>query len=448
MNRHPGDIVESKIKDLAYDGKAVGEIDGKIIFLNAGLPGEVVRARITKAGHKYDVGEVVEIIEKSGERVPAPCPHFDICGGCTWQDLNYERQLYYKRKQVDDCLKHIAKFEKVDLAETVPAPNKFHYRNKMEFSFNTDPENGFVLGLHRRGRFNEIFDLNECYLTSDKVPKIVNWFRTFVRESGMTAYDVVEHDGFLRFLMIRQTQNTDQIMLNIVTVDGNISNLETLLAEVKMRFPEVVTVVQNINNKKSNISKGEKEIIHFGDRFIEEQILDCRFRIYANSFFQTNSLQAENLYRTAFELLQPNQNDKLLDLYCGAGTIGLTASKMVADVIGLELEPTAVDAARENAKINDIGNATFYTGLAQELLNKNRDILNGVSLIITDPPRAGMHKKVLKALVEHNNKKLVYISCNPSTFARDARILINSGYSLGKVIPVDMFPHTMHIELV
>ncbi|HHI03226.1 MAG TPA: 23S rRNA (uracil(1939)-C(5))-methyltransferase RlmD, partial [candidate division Zixibacteria bacterium] len=218
--------------------------------------------------------------------------------------------------------------------------------------------------------------------------------------------------------------------------------------EVKMRFPEVVTVVQNINNKKSNISKGEKEIIHFGDRFIEEQILDCRFRIYANSFFQTNSLQAENLYRTAFELLQPNQNDKLLDLYCGAGTIGLTASKMVADVIGLELEPTAVDAARENAKINDIGNATFYTGLAQELLNKNRDILNGVSLIITDPPRAGMHKKVLKALVEHNNKKLVYISCNPSTFARDARILINSGYSLGKVIPVDMFPHTMHIELV
>ena len=448
MNRHPGDIVESKIKDLAYDGKAVGEIDGKIIFLNAGLPGEVVRARITKSGHRYDVGKVVEIIEKSDERVSARCSHFDICGGCTWQDLDYERQLYYKRKQVDDCLRHIGKFKTIDLAETIPAPNKFHYRNKMEFSFNTDLENGFVLGLHRRGRFNEIFNLNECYLTSEKVPEIVNWFRAFVKGSGMTAYDVTEHTGFLRFLMIRQAQNTNQIMLNIVTVDGVISILETLIAEVKKLFPEVVTVVQNINNQKANISKGEKEIIHFGDGYIEERILDCRFRIFANSFFQTNSLQTENLYRTAFELLQPNQNDKLLDLYCGAGTIGLTASKMVDEVIGIELEPTAIEAARENAKLNEIGNATFFTGLVQELLNKNPDILNGVSTIITDPPRAGMHKKALKALAEHNNKKLVYISCNPSTFARDARILVNSGYTLGKVMPVDMFPHTMHIELV
>lgn len=448
MSRHPGDIVESKIKDLAYDGKAVGEIDGKIIFLNAGLPGEVVRARITKSGRKFDVGKVVEIIEKSDERIPARCSHFDICGGCTWQDLDYERQLYYKRKQVDDCLKHIAKFETVDLAEIAPAPSQFRYRNKMEFSFNADPDDGFVLGLHRRGMFNEIFNLNECYLTSEKVPEIVCWFREFVKESGMSAYDVTEHTGFLRFLMIRQAQNTDQIMLNIVTVDGVIANVEALINEATSNFPKIVTIVQNINNQKSNIAKGEKEIIHFGDGFIEERILDCRFRIYANSFFQTNSLQAENLYRTAFELLQPNQKDKLLDLYCGAGTIGLTAAKMVDEVIGIELEPTAIEAARENAKLNNINNASFHTGLAQELLNKNPDILSGVNTIITDPPRAGMHKKALKALIEHNNKRLVYISCNPSTFARDAQILVNSGYSLGKVIPIDMFPHTMHIELV
>jgi len=448
MNRHRGDIIESKIKDLAYDGKAVGEIDGKIIFLNAGLPGEVVRARITKCGRKFDVGKVLEIIKKSDERIPARCSHFDICGGCTWQDLDYERQLYYKRKQIDDCLKHIGKFDTVELAEIVPAPNQFHYRNKMEFSFNADPENDFVLGQHRRGQFNEIFDLHECYLTSEKVPEIVNWFRTFVKESGMRAYDVTEHTGFLRFLMIRQAQKTNQIMLNIVTADGDILNLEALIAEVKSRFPEVVTIVQNINNQKSNIAKGEKEIVHFGSGYIEEHILDCRFRIYANSFFQTNSLQAENLYRIAFELLQPDQNDKLLDLYCGAGTIGLTASKMVAEVIGLELEPTAIEAARENAKLNKISNASFHVGLAQELLNSNPDILNGVNIIITDPPRAGMHKKVLKALAAHNHKRLVYISCNPSTFARDAQILVNSGYRLGKVIPVDMFPHTMHIELV
>lgn len=448
MNKHPGDIVESRIKDLAYDGKAVGDIDGKIIFLNAGLPDEFVRAKITKSKRNYYVGKVLEIVEKSNERIKARCSHFDICGGCTWQDLDYEKQLYYKRKQVDDCLKHIAKFESVDLAEIVPAPNQFHYRNKMEFSFNTDTDNDFVLGLHRRGRFNEIFNLNECYLTSETIPKMVTWFRDFVKKNKMTAYDVTEHTGFLRFLMIRQAQNTNQVMLNIVTVDGEINNLETLINEVNKLFPEVVTIVQNINNQKSNISKGEKELIHFGDGFIEERILNCRFRIYANSFFQTNSLQSENLYQTAFELLQPGKNDRLLDLYCGAGTIGLTAANMVNEVIGLELEPTAIEAARENAKLNNINNATFYTGLAQELLNKNPDILNGVDSIITDPPRAGMHKKALKALVEHNNRRLVYISCNPSTFARDAQILVNAGYSLGKVIPVDMFPHTMHIELV
>ncbi len=448
MNRHSGDIIETKIKDLAFDGKAVGEIDGKIIFLNAGLPGEVVRAKIVKSKPNYATGKVLEVLEKCDERIEPKCAHFEICGGCTWQDLDYERQLYYKRKQIDDCLKHIAKFETVDLADIIPAPSQFRYRNKMEFSFNTDPEEDFVLGLHRRGRFNEIFNLNQCYITSETVPKIVCWFREFVKKNGMTAYDVTEHTGFLRFLMIREAQNTNQIMLNIVTVDGEIPNIEALLDDVKNLFPEVVTVVQNINNKKSNISKGEKEIIHFGEGFIEERILNCRFRIYANSFFQTNSLQTENLYQTAFELLQPKQNDRLLDLYCGAGTIGLTASKMVDEIVGLEFEPTAVEAARENAKLNDINNATFYTGLAQELLRKNPEILDGINSIITDPPRAGMHKKALKALIEHNNKRLVYISCNPSTFARDAQILVNSGYSLGKVIPVDMFPHTMHIELV
>ena len=448
MNSHPGDIVESKIKDLAYDGKSVGEIDGKIIFLNGGLPGEIVRARITKTKRNYNVGKVLEIIEKSDERIPAQCSHFDICGGCTWQDLAYERQLYYKRKQIDDCLKHIAKFEMVDLAEIIPAPNQFRYRNKMEFSFNTKSENDFTLGLHRRGRFDEIFNLNECYLTLETDPEIVKWFRSFVKESGMTVYDVIEHTGFLRFLMIRHTQNTNQIMINIVTVDGEIKNLDKLIDDIKSKFPEVVTIVQNINNQKSNISKGEKEFIHYGEGFIEEQILNCRFRIYANSFFQTNSLQTENLYRTAFELLQPTKNDRLLDLYCGAGTIGLTASEMVDEVVGLEFEPTAIDAARENAKLNDINNATFYTGLAQELLRSNPDILKGISSIITDPPRAGMHKKALKALIEHDHKRLVYISCNPSTFARDARVLVDSGYRLGKVIPVDMFPHTMHIELV
>jgi len=448
LTKKPGEIVSVRVKDLAFDGKSVAEIDGKILFLNAGLPGELVRAEITRSKPNYDIGRTVEILEKSDKRIPARCAHFEICGGCTWQDLDYELQLNYKRKQIDDCLKHIGKFETIDLAEALPAPDQFHYRNKMEFSFNHEDPDGFVLGLHRRGHFDEIFDLTECHLAPDVITDIVKWFRAFVKESGMTVYHVARHKGFLRFFMIRRAFNTGQIMINIVTVDGALANAAEMIARIKAGFPDVVTVVQNINNSKSNIAKGEKEIIHFGPGFIEEEILDCRFRIYANSFFQTNSRQAETLYRTAFELLEPDKNHKLLDLYCGAGTIGLTVSKLVNEVVGIELEQTAVDAARENANINGINNVSFHSGLVQELLIKEPGILKGIDSIITDPPRAGMHPKAIKALVESGCPKLVYISCNPSTFARDAMMLTQSGYDMGKVIPVDMFPHTMHIELV
>jgi 23S rRNA (uracil1939-C5)-methyltransferase len=448
LTQKPGEIVSVRIKDLAFDGKSIAEIDGKILFLNAGLPGELVKAEIVRSKPNYDLGRTVEILEKSDKRIPAQCAHFEICGGCTWQDLDYDLQLYYKRKQIDDCLKHIGKFGVVDLAETLPAPDQFHYRNKMEFSFNhTDPDD-FVLGLHRRGHFDEIFDLTECHLAPDVITDIVIWFKEFVKESGMTAYDVTGHRGFLRFLMIRRASNTGQIMINIVTVDGELANAPEMIARIKASFPDVVTVVQNINNSKSNIAKGEREIIHFGPGFIEEDILGCRFRIYANSFFQTNSRQAENLYRTAFELLEPDNNQKLLDLYCGAGTIGLTASRFVDEVIGIELEPTAVEAARENADINGINNVSFHSGLVQELLIKKPDFLRGIDSIITDPPRAGMHPKAIKALVESGCPRLVYISCNPATFARDAMMLAQSAYAMEKIVPVDMFPHTMHIELV
>lgn len=448
MKKRQGRIIEAKIRDLAFDGKSVADIDGKIIFLNGGLPGETVSAEISQSRPRYNIGRVIEILDKSEQRVTARCKHFGTCGGCTWQDLNYEAQLFYKRKQIDDCLKHIGKFESADLAEIIPAPNEFSYRNKMEFSLNQNPEHGFVLGLHRRGQFNEIFDLTECHLTSERMPKIVSWFRNFMRTSGMIAYDVTEHTGFVRFLMIREAFNTSQILINIVTVDGEIPMMAELVEQVNQSFPEVKTIVQNLNNQKSNISRGEKEIIHFGDGFIEEKILGCRFRIYSNSFFQTNSLQAENLYQTAFDLLEPDGNEKLLDLYCGAGTIGLTSARMVDEVVGIELEPAAIDAARENAKINNIENASFHIGHVQDLLIKQPEILEGVNTIVTDPPRAGMHKKALKALIQHGCRKMVYISCNPSTFARDARILVDAGYRMGKVIPVDMFPHTMHIELV
>lgn len=448
MTNRRGDIAEVRIKDLAYDGKSVGDIDGKIIFLNAGLPGETVRAEITRIKPNYIVGRVCEIIEKSAERIPARCVHFDICGGCTWQDLDYKSQLFYKRKQVADCLKHIGKFDDIDLAETIGAPEQFHYRNKMEFSFNCDLENGFTLGLHKRGQFSDIFDLHECHLASNKVVAIVDWIRAFVKSNGIPVYDVTHHTGYIRFLMVREGHNTGQIMINIVTTEGTFPNLSGLISMTKEQFPEVTTIVQNINNQKSNIARGEREIIHFGHGFIEEKILGHRFRIFANSFFQTNSKQTETLFRTAFELMRPDKNDRLLDLYCGAGTIGLSAADMVGDVVGIELEPSAIEAARNNAEINGIKNVRFHAGSVQEILFEKPQVLEGITCIVADPPRAGMHKKAIKAIIDSNCPKLIYISCNPSTFARDALLLSGAGYKLGRVIPVDMFPHTMHIELV
>jgi len=443
-----GNIVETKIIDLAYNGKSVGELDGKIIFLNGGLPGEKVQAQIIKRKPRYSVGRIKDITEKSSDRIKAPCIHFDICGGCTWQDLAYERQLYYKRKQVVDSLEHIGKIENAGVAETIGCDEQFFYRNKMEYSFNVSEESGFTLGLHKRGRFDDIFDVKECLLQSVESNSIVAWFRKHIKENKIEVYDVTAHTGFLRFLMIRQAKNTDQIMINIVTTDDMIPNVSNMIESLTASFPQVKTIVQNINSGKSNIARGESERVLFGEGYIEEKILDYNFRIYANSFFQTNSRQAEVLYHRILDTLRPEKNDTLLDLYCGTGAIGICASGHVGRVIGIDSEPSAIKAAEENARNNNVENIYFMAGPAKEILMTSTDDLRKSTCAVIDPPRAGIHPKALKRLIEMNHKKIIYISCNPATFSRDASTLIKAGYEMGTVVPVDMFPHTMHIEVV
>jgi len=443
----PMKTYDVEITDLAYDGKSVGAIDGKITFLDRGLPGETVSARLIKKKARHNVGRVQEILTKSPDRISAPCGHFEECGGCTWQDLDYNKQLFYKRKQVVDCLEHLGKFEAVDVAEAVPTREQFHYRNKMEFSLNRR-DGDFTIGLHKRGHFDEIFDLDTCLLQSPVANDIVHWFRDFLKHHDIPVYNVVDHDGFVRFLMIRTARATGQIMLNIVTTEGDFPHVEKLVAEATARFPDITTMVQNINTKKSNIARGEREVVLHGDGFIVEKLFDYDFVINANSFFQTNTQQTETLYQTVFDVLAPKPEDRLLDLYCGTGSIGICASGRVADVIGIELEPTAIQAAEENARVNDIQNIRFHAGSVQDFLREFRDILDDRTAAVVDPPRAGLHPKALKGLCKLAFPRLVFVSCNPATFARDARGLVEAGYRMGKVIPVDMFPHTMHIELV
>jgi 23S rRNA (uracil1939-C5)-methyltransferase len=438
--------VERHIDNLAFNGKAVGQVDGKITFFDAGLPGETVRAVLTKKKARYNHARVTEILVKSPYRVEAKCRHFAICGGCVWQDLDYEKQLFFKRRQVIDCLEHIGRLPDFEVASAIGSDNQFYYRNKMEFSANADVAGGCLLGLHYRGCFDRIFNVEECLLQSSLSNEIVRWFRDFVKGRNIRPYNVVSHEGFLRFLVIREGKKTGQTMLNIVTTEGDIPAADELCREAREKFPQIATIAHNVNNAKSNIAKGEKESVILGGGFIEEELFGYKFRLYANSFFQTNTMQAEKLYGVILDLLRPQKEERLLDLYCGTGTIGVCAAKSVARVIGVECEPFAVQAARENAAWNNISNIEFHIGAVQDLLADDLFSRN-IDGIVIDPPRAGLHPKALKKIIEIKYPKIVYVSCNPATFARDAAILIQAGYRMSPVIPIDMFPHTMHIEL-
>ena len=440
--------IELQITDLAFDGKSVAHLDGKVVFLKGGLPGEKVLAEITRKKARYNEGKVIEILEKCDKRIEAVCPHDFECGGCTWQDLNYADQLGFKKKQVTDCLERIGGLEEVEIRDVIGSVELFHYRNKMEFSFNTCEENGFTLGMHRRGRFDEVFDLQTCYLQIPKANEIVGWIRDYVTRTGLEVYDVMEHTGYVRFLVIRVGKRTGQIMVNIVTNYGGFPDRRNFVMSLREAFPEIATIVHNQNGQKSNIAVGEIEDVLFGPGYIEERLFDYKFRIRANSFFQTNPIQAESLYHTAFDMLDPKPTDRLLDLYCGTGSIGILVSSHVREVVGVEVVADAVAIARENAELNQVENITFFEGNVRDYLKQRDTSLEPFNIVILDPPRAGLHPKALKRVIELNAEKVLYISCNPATFARDAAELVKAGYKLPCVQPVDMFPHTMHIELV
>ncbi|MDZ4723113.1 MAG: 23S rRNA (uracil(1939)-C(5))-methyltransferase RlmD [candidate division Zixibacteria bacterium] len=438
-----------EIADLAFDGKSVGHMDGKVVFLDHGIPGETVLANIVQQKARYNVGQVTEIVTKSADRVEARCDHVAICGGCSWQDLDYNRQLHYKHKQVGDCLQRLGGLDASIVSPIIGADPIFRYRNKMEFSFHVDESTslGFTLGLHHRGRYDQIFDVAHCHLTSERANQVIGWIRDFVIEHKIPVYDVSNHAGFLRFLVIREGTHTNQILVNIVTNYGDMPEQTKLVDSLTAEFPEVVTIVHNQNGQKSNIAAGEIEIILHGPGYLEEKLFDKIFRIRANSFFQTNSYQTEKLYETGFEMLDMQPTDNLLDLYCGAGAIGILAADRVNSVLGVELVPAAIVAARENAAINNVSNIDFFEGDVKDFLKSQLGLPNKYNAVILDPPRAGLHPKALRRTLELQPEKILYISCNPATFSRDAKEIVSQGYTLPKVTPIDMFPHTKHIEL-
>ena len=440
-------IVELNVIDLAFDGKAVAKMDGKVVFLNAGLPGETVRARLTRSKRNFNEAIVLDILTKSDERIEPVCLHFAECGGCSWQDLKYSKQLEIKKNHVVSCIERIGALQNVLVRDVMASEEIFGYRNKMEFSFNVHPEFAFTLGLHKRGSYADIFDLTECHLPPEVFAKIVDWFREYVKRNHITVYDVDNHDGYIRFLVIRQAKKTNDLMINIVTNYGELPDVAKLVNEITTAFPEITTIVHNQNGQRSNIALGEKETVLFGSGYISEKVMGQTFHIRANSFFQTNSHQAEKLYQTAFEMLQPNKKDSVLDLYCGTGTISICLAPKVDKVVGVEQVSDSIKMANENASLNNCSKVEFVESDVKDFLTHQPENTEQFDIVVTDPPRSGMHPKVLKRLIQMSSEKILYISCNPATFARDAKEFVESGYKLPLVQPVDMFPHTRHIEL-
>ena len=441
-----GEIREVEILDLAYGGKGIGKINGLVVMVWGGLPGDKLKVKITQRKKNFSFAEILEIIKPSELRLEPLCSHFAECGGCIWQNLKYEDQLKFKQRQVEESLKRIGGFEELPIEPILGSEDIFFYRNKMEYSFGNNLRGELILGLHKRESYLEIFDLKKCYLLSEISNQIVSLLKELFRNKNLPPYHIKEHTGFLRFLTIREGKNTGERMVNLITAPGDFSFKEEFYSLLAKNFPQIKAVLWSINSKRANIAIGEKEFPLSKERTITEKLGKFIFEISANSFFQTNSQQAEKLYEKVLKLAELKGDEEVLDLYCGTGTISLFLAQTCKKVIGVETVPDSIKDASRNQEINKIKNCEFLLAEAKDVLHQyvlEKKIFN---VVVLDPPRAGVHPKVLENLLKLKPPKIVYVSCNPTTLARDLKFFCGKKYNLEKVLPVDMFPQTHHIE--
>ncbi len=443
-----GETVNLEVFDLAYGGKGVAKLDGMVVLVKGGIPGDTLKARILKRKKSYALAERTELVKSSGSRCEPLCSHFGLCGGCRLQNLKYDDQLKYKEKQVKENLIHIGGFENPKILPVIKAERLFYYRNKMEFSFGKDGKGNLVLGLHPDDRYDEVFDLKECFLQSQISNQILLFIKEFFKSKKLSFYDQKAHQGFLRFLTVREGKNTEEVMVNIVTHKGDFSYAKEFCQKLKEKFPRIKSIVRNINTKLANIALGEEEKLLFGSRKITEKLGDFLFKISANSFFQTNTYQAEKLFNKVLDLADLNGADRVLDLYSGTGTISVFLSSKATSVLGVESSKEAIEDAISNARLNDVKNCEFILGEVNDVLKKFVSEKKSFELVVVDPPRAGLHPQVIKCLFELKPQKIIYVSCNPSTLARDLKLLCERYYNLEEIWPIDMFPHTYHIESI
>jgi 23S rRNA (uracil1939-C5)-methyltransferase len=439
--------LELTIDRLAFGGNGVARLNGFVVFVRRGLPGDTVRARVTKVQRRHAEALVTEVLQPSPLRVEAPCQHYPACGGCRFQDLAYEAQVEAKCAQVGDALRRIGGIAEPPLEEILPAAEVFRYRNKLEYSF-TQLEDGPTLGLHKAGRWDEVLQIDECWLTTDVGNAIRNAVREWARGDKLVAYDQAEHTGYLRHLVVREGRNTGQVLVQLVTSPGEKFDTGGFVDTLR-RFPEVRSIHWSVNEGQAEVTTNLPTQLLWGEEAIEEQLCGMRFRVRPNAFLQTNTVMAEKLYETAQSFAALTGNETVYDLYCGIGTIGLLLARDALTVWGIDISEESIACAIENAELNGIGNAAYFAGNVGQVLDDLRERAGDPDVVVVDPPRAGLAGKALKRLGEIGAPRIVYVSCNPTTLAGDVkRLQAEYGYTLRRVKPVDMFPHTPHVEAV
>ncbi len=457
-----GQDISVEIEDLAFGGGGISHIDNFIIFIKNGLPGQKVNARITKVKSSFAEARILKVLKKSPIQHDAPCPYFEYCGGCTFQNLPYDKQLDYLHNQVKQLYRHLGGFGPVKVQASIRSRDIFRYRNKMEFAFSNkrwltgDFENhkpdDFALGLRAPGNFWKAIDLNDCLIAPEETAVVLAAVRNFARKYHMIPYNQKKHEGFLRHLVLRKARNTNQLMINIVTSDDQHRIFQPLIDNLSAILNNLTSVVNTISRSLSGTTIGEKQHLLFGKDHILEKLCKLTFKISPASFFQTNTVMAEALYDIVAKYAALKTTDMVWDLYCGGGSIALYLAEQAKEVIGFEIVNDAVKDARENSALNQIENVRFVEGDLDKLFQKNPELLDDLprpDVMIIDPPRGGMHPKLIPVVAQLNPKRIVYVSCNPSTQVRDLKMLIEeSNYTIDNIQPIDLFPHTPHIEVV
>ncbi len=441
-----GNELELEIVNLAFGGKGVARLGGFVIFVEGAMPGDRVRAVIVRSRPSYAEARVLEVLNPSRSRIEPACSYFGDCGGCSWQTLSYEEQLRYKQHQVSECLGHIGGLTGSAMDPPLAAEPLWRYRNKVEFTF-AGPEGGTILGFHKPGQWQQVVDIDDCLLHSRLTNRIRNHIRAWVRDSGVPAYDQHRQTGFWRHLVLREGLNTGEVMVNIVTAAGEFPGRQELARELTRLFPPVASILWSINQTRASVAGGFPFSVLAGRDHIHEKIGGLDLKISPASFLQTNTAMAERLYLKALEYAGLSGDELVLDLYSGIGSIALLFAGNCRRVLGVELMEEAVELARENALINQVENAQFRSGKVRVAL-KELALERQPDLVVLDPPRAGASKKEVSRILGLGAPRIVYVSCNASTMAGNARQLADGGYRLLRVGAVDMFPHTPHIETV